>query len=423
MAKRSSRNIFWVVVAFAAVTGVALLVYAKPAALHLDEGASSKAKLEYRASEAAPSAEAESVPVATAPVQSVERPATLPVTGTLVADEDSDVASNASGTVMEVLVDRGSLVKKGDVLVRLDPEDAENVLAEGTALAEELRVRLSIDKPGDPFQPENMPEYRLAVAELELAQSKFHRAEELYSKKVISTEQYDQARTQRDSTRFRAEMALQEARRLYQSYQTALTRLRALRKAVDDTTIVAPFDGWVAERKVAVGERLQTAGPNGSTVVTLVRLNPIRLSLTVPQQNIAQVRPGQPVTLQVDAFPGQTFTGEVRYIAPKLTDAGRSLVVEAVVPNSDLQLRPGLFATAQLQLERSATELYVPASAVQKEGEVGRVYVVRDGAAREQVVSVGSAEGDRVQILTGLKPEDVVVLNAAQVTDGAVVRR
>lgn len=423
MAIRGSRRWVWIL-GFLAIVGGGLLVHAKPALLGSKEAGPGKAKLEFAESAADSAAQAASgARLSTAPVESVERPATLRVTGSLVADEDSDVASNVSGLVKEVCVDRGSFVKKGDVLVQIDPADAENTLAEGTAQAEELRIRLALDKPDAPFVPENMPECRVALSARELADSQFRRAEELYGKKVISTDQYDQACTQRDTCRFKCELALQQARQLYQSYQTALARLQTLRKALADTTIRAPFDGWVAERKVAVGERLSTLNPMGCPVAILVRLDPIRVSLTVPQQNIGQVRPGQTVDFTIDSYPGRTFQAEVRYIAPKLTAEGRSLTVEAVASNPDMALRPGLFVTAKLELPRIEKEIYVPAGAVKTEEEVGRVFVVRDGAAHEQVVSLGPTRDGRTRVFAGLQAGDVVVLNPAKVKDGTPVRK
>lgn len=144
----------------------------------------------------------------------------------------------------------------------------------------------------------------------------------------------------------RHRQALQQVRQNYQSYETAVAKLAALRKAVADATIVAPFDGMVSEKNVAVGEQV-TGGFIASKVVTMVRANPLRLSLTVPQQEIGQIAAGQKVTFHIDSFPNRTFDGRVRYISPGVTNDTRALLVEAVVDNSEGALRPGLFATAR----------------------------------------------------------------------------
>ncbi len=120
-----------------------------------------------------------------------------------------------------------------------------------------------------------------------------------------------------------------------------------------------------------------------------MRIDPLRLSLTVPQQDVAQIKAGQTVTFQTDAYPGRKFTGTVRYITPAVTSDSRSLCVEAMVPNPGAVLYPGLFVTAELQLDEQQTELYVPQAAVCNRGDVAAVFVVRGGIVREQIVSRG----------------------------------
>ncbi len=358
----------------------------------------------------------------TVPVEIVQQNATLRLTGTLVADEKAKVASNVSGILAEVRVDRGSVVRKNDVLAQLDPVDAQNRLAEGRALVEELKARLGFQQDDDSFDVENQPEVRLAKASLDLATANLKRTEELFAKKVISAEAIDQGRTESELALQRYRQTLHQMRQTYQSYRTALAKLAILEKAVADTTIRAPFDGWVAEKLLTVGEQV-TAGFMNTALVTLVRVDPLRLSLTVPQQDIGHIRQGQTVRFQVDAFPGQTFTATVQYITPVVTNDTRSMVVEAVVPNPDGQLRPGLFATAQLELSDRKPEIYAPRTAVQKTGEVARVFVVRNGTAREQVVSLGAVKEDRIEIQSGLGGDERLVARPELVRDGDAIRQ
>lgn len=360
-------------------------------------------------------------PTPTVAVEVVAKNETLRVTGSLMPDEKSSVASNASGIAAEVRCDRGSVVKKGDVLVQIDPTDAKNKLVEGQALVEELRVRLGLDEGPEPFDPLEQPEVKQARASLDLAMANFKRSEELHGKRVVSTEAFEQARTEYDLASSRYRQTLKQVRQSYQIYKTALARLAILEKAVEDTTIRAPFDGWVAERLVSVGEQI-SSGMQATKVVTLVRVDPLRLSLTVPQQSIGAVQPGQKVLFQVDSFPGRTFEGSVRYITPIVNSETRSLVVEAVVPNPDGLLRPGLFATAQLELGEKAPEMFVPLAAVQRIGEVAKVYVVRDGRAREQVVALGTVNDRSVEVKAGLTGKEMLVAQPERVRDGDVVR-
>ncbi|MCX7012684.1 MAG: efflux RND transporter periplasmic adaptor subunit [Candidatus Sumerlaeota bacterium] len=358
------------------------------------------------------------VNVPTTTVEVVTRPSVLRLTGVLVPDEKSEVASNASGIVQEMRVDRGSRVEQGDVLARLDATDAENDLAEGEAAAEELRVRLGLDQAKDDWSVEDQPEVQAAKAAVDLAIANFQRLTELRDQGAISHADYDQAEMEGRSARERYLQAVQQARQLYQSYQTALTRLRALRKAVDDTTVKAPFRGWVCEKFVAPGERISVGPGGGGKVALLLRIDPIRLSLTVPQQSAGMVKEGQKAVFQVDSYPGRTFTAATRYISPAVDNATRSLTVEATVGNPDYALRPGMFATADLELAGQAQDLFVPAAAVQREGDVARLFVARGGVAHEVVVSTGATVGKRTRILSGLEPADVIVLAPEKVRDG-----
>jgi RND family efflux transporter MFP subunit len=144
----------------------------------------------------------------------------------------------------------------------------------------------------------------------------------------------------------------------------------------------------------------------------------LRLSLTVPEQEMARVKAGQAVTFHTDAFSDRTFQGTVRYITPQLTSDSRSLCVEAVVPNANAVLRPGLFVTAELHLDQRQTELYLPQAAVCSRGDVAAVFVVRGGVLREQIVSVGESAAGRVRIRSGLSPGETVVTTPQGVHDG-----
>jgi RND family efflux transporter MFP subunit len=358
----------------------------------------------------------------TVPVEVLQRSDTLRLTGSLNADEQSSVASNTSGIAAEVFVDRGSIVKKGDVLVQIDPTDAKNKLAEGLALIDELKARLGIGDSLDGFDPADQPEVRIAKASADLATSNLKRATEMHTGHAISTEAYDRSRTECELALQHYRQSLFQIKQVFQSYKTATTKLAILEKAVADTTVRAPFDGWVAEKLVAVGEQI-SSGMQATEVVTLVRIDPLRLALTVSQQDIGCIQAGQAVRFRVDSFPGQVFTGTVQFIAPVVTNDTRSMVVEAVVPNPDGALRPGLFATAELELPQKGAEIFVPLGAVQRTGEVARVFVVRDGMAREQVVSLGDTMKGKIQVKSGLTAKDVLVADPDQVHDGDVVRK
>jgi membrane fusion protein (multidrug efflux system) len=160
----------------------------------------------------------------------------------------------------------------------------------------------------------------------------------------------------------------------------------------------------------------------GTKVVSVLRTNPLRLQLTVPQQFSVEVGVGRAVALEVDTAPGKTFTGQVRYVSPALQADSRTLIVEAVVSNPGDALKPGSFATARIEQADSRPGVLAPASAVRTVSGTARVFVVTDGRAEERLVTTGQTVGDLVEITTGLKAgEQVVTSNVTQVVDGVRV--
>ena len=129
---------------------------------------------------------------------------------------------------------------------------------------------------------------------------------------------------------------------------------------MSDTAVRAPFAGLVAERAVSVGDYVT----KGMRVATVVSIDPLRVELTIPEQTIAQIKVGQPVRLTVDAYPGETFPATVRFVSPAVRADQPALTVEAVAPNKDGRLKPGLFATALIHQGSPAPALTVPISGI-----------------------------------------------------------
>ena len=413
-----NRTLLIIVVAAAALGGGLIFAITRHDAASQTDGTAGKSEEYVKAIESVGAAPAKHAAgdVGTQAVEAVSQNLTLRLTGSLIADEKSEVGSNAAGIVAETRVNRGSFVKKGDLLVQLDPRDAQYALDEGQNAMEELRARLGLDENKE-LRIEDIPEVQATKLALELAERTFKRSESLKQQNAVALESHDQAATDYRSAVQRYQLALRMARQLYRSYVSAKTHVVTLRKAVDDCSIRAPFDGYVAERNISVGERVIALFP-GAKLVTLLRIDPLRLSLTVPQQEMTQIKVGQTVAFQTDAFPGKTFQGTVRYITPAVASDNRSLCVEAVVPNPDATLRPGLFVTAELQLDKRRTDLFVPQSAVRNRGDVAAVFVVRGGVIREQIVSIGVAAGGRVHVTSGLVPGDVIITTPDKVRDG-----
>jgi len=145
--------------------------------------------------------------------------------------------------------------------------------------------------------------------------------------------------------------------------------------------------------------------------------------LTVPEQFLSVVHPGQSLELEVDAYPGRTFKGQVRFVSPAVRADLRALTIEAVVPNADGALRPGLFATAAIRRSGTDRALSVPAAAVRNLAGSTRVYVIKGDRVEERMVTVGQVVGDATEIVNGIaEGDEVAETNVDRLADGARVR-
>jgi membrane fusion protein, multidrug efflux system len=357
--------------------------------------------------------------IATAPVESRSIDRYLRVTGSLMADEQAEVSAEAAGRVIETPVERGSRVSQGTVLVRISAAETSAQLLEAEANAAQLEARLGLD-PGQPFDATRVPDAMNAKAALDLAEAEFGRIGSLLEQRVVSKSEYDQRKTQVEAARQQYQMAQNVAQQSYRSLEAARARVVLARKASADTSIRAPFAGQVAERLVSVGDYVT----RGARVATVVRVDPMRVELTIPEQSVSLARVGQPVRVAVEAYPGETFSATVRYVSPSLRADQRALTVEALAANPDGRLKPGLFATALIQQPQSAAALLVPASAIERIAGTSRVYVVKGDKVEERIVTSGETVGSQVEITSGLsKGETVAAEPKGRLTDGAAVRR
>ena len=369
-----------------------------------------------RAVSAAPKPE----PVAVTPVQVEVRPIDryLRVTGSLMADEQAEVGSEAAGRVVETPVERGTRVAQGALLVRISAAETSAQLREAEANAAQIQARLGLDA-GQSFDPKRVPDVMSAKASLDLAEAEFSRIGSLLEQKVVSRSEYDQRRAQVDAARQQYQMAQNVAEQSYRSLEAARARVALARKGLADTEIRAPFAGLVADRLVSVGDYVT----RGTRVATVVRVDPLRVELSIPEQSVSLVKAGQPVRLTVDAYPGETFDARIRFVSPALRADQRALTVEAVAPNTDGRLKPGLFATALIQQPQSAPAVLVPSTAVETGSGTSRVYVIKGDTIEERIVTTGEVVGSQVEITSGLTAGNVVATQpGGRLADGVAVR-
>lgn len=337
--------------------------------------------------------------VGIAPVKGVDEPIIIEATGSFQADESSDVAPESSGRVTETPVDVGQHVSKGAVLIRIQAVDAGLRLEESRATVERAEANL-----------------KLVESQNTLAQTTARRNDALLKAGLIPQTTADEARTQAETsanTVLVARASLAQAR----------AQLALAQKAVNDVVVVAPFAGYISQRRVAAGEFVQPS----TAVVTLLRIDPLRLQLTIPGVQAGTIAVGQAVTARVDAFPGKTFEGKISAINPLIAAESRSFTVEARVPNPGGQLKPGMFAVASVDQGRTERAMLVPRRAVVEDVNTNsfRVFVVdTENKARVRVVQLAARQNqpDTTKILTGVKEgERVATSNLADLYDGAVV--
>jgi len=382
------------------------------AALSAAACGSGDAKAKEAAANAAPA-------VSVASVAAVEQPIVrfIRATGSLTAEEQADVAAEVAGRVIAAPIERGTAVAEGAELVRLSPTETEASLKEAEANAAQQEARLGISG-GAAFDVNKVPEVQTAKASHDLATSEFKRIESLLSQKVVSQSEYDQRKTQMDATRQQYDAAKNAAAQQFEMLQAARARVTLARKAFADTTVRAPFTGAVGQRFVNVGDYVT----KGMKVAVVVRTNPLRVQLTVPEQFVSAVAAGSTVNFVVDAYPGREFQGTVRFVSPSLAADQRALTIEAVVPNANGELKPGFFATARIEQPNKAPGILVPAAAVETTSGTSRVYVVTGDHVEERIVTTGQVVGGLVEITKGIKSgERVATKNVPQLADGTKV--
>lgn len=377
-------------------------------------------------------------------------PTYFEATGNLASDAATDVAPAIGGKIVEVNFDVGSYVGKGSVLLRLDPRDAQirletaeaqvqqqqKAAAQAVAALRSAQARLGV-RDGETFEIDKFSQVKSVRANLELAEKELVRTERLYNTGDVSKSALDSRRAQRDAllgqldeARSNAAVAIKainsaeaQVASARAAITTAQTQVEQARKSLTDTAVLAPISGYISDRTADLGEFISPNVPNAK-IATIVRTSSLRLKIDVPEASIGKVATGQSISLQTSAYPDRNFAGTVVRILPSLNQQARTLTVEAEVPNGEGLLKPGQFATVRITQSQPENAVMIPAAAVKTEGDVNKVYVIKDGAARERLVQVGLLEGETIQVKQGLSEGEVIATNnLADLYDGIQVRQ
>jgi RND family efflux transporter MFP subunit len=365
------------------------------------------------AADAAP----QSVVVATVEKKEVRR--SIEVVGTLAADEEVTVSSEVEGRVVRIAADLGDRVTAGQALVALDPEKLQYRLDQQRATLGRAMARYGVADLTQALPAiDRTPDVQRAAAELEQANLAFRRASELGRQKLLPQQQMDDADANLKTKKAAYESALQGSRNLRADIDAEQANLKLAEAALRDATIRAPFDAYVQKRLVSPGEfvKAQTA------VMTLVRIDPLKLTAEVPEKMAPWVKVGQSMTLAVEAMPGAGITGRIARLSPAVNPQTRAFPLEGRVPNTAGNLKPGGFARVHIVTDLVEQVLTVPASALQYRYGVNRVFVVNGDRLRATEIKIGDRVGERVEVVSGVNAgESIAAKDVEQLVDGARV--
>ena len=321
------------------------------------------------------------------------------------------------GRLKTLSVDIGSVVKRGDVIAQVEPRDYELRLQQASAALSQARatVGLPLEGTDDQFDPEKTSSVKEAKAILNEAARNRDRVLKLSQQGVLSTSDLDTVEAAYTVALNRYEAAGEEAR----TRQAVLAQRRAefdlSKQQLNDTSLRSPFDGAIQSRLANVGEFL----PAGSPVVKLVKTDPLRLRLEVSERDAASVQLNQRVRLTAE---GDTniYTGTLTRVSPAIDEQTRMLVVEADVRN-DGSLRPGLFSRAKIVTRENEEGIAVPEQALIVFAGIEKVVVVQEGKALEKMISTGRRGPGWLEIVTGLKAGERVVIAPGNLRTGEPV--
>lgn len=339
------------------------------------------------------------------------------VVGSLMADEEVVISAQIAGELSQLNVDFGSYVTQGQVIATIDQRDAKLKVEQAEATLKQTMARLGM-KEGAAFEPSQSADVRVAKTALDWAKMDLDRNTKLIENGDIARSTYDQATISYSSAQARYQAALDAINQQLALVEQQRSALALAKKAITDTVVRSPITGAVKEKFSARGTYLAVGGK----IVSLVKINPLRLRADIPESSAAAVRKGQMMTLTVESFPGRTFSGHVVRIGPSLSEQTRALTVEAEVNNSGNLLRPGMFAKSKLITAKDAPAVMVPARAVVTVAGLTKLFVIENGKAAERIVKTGVTDGDLIEIIEGVKEGEIVAIsNADKLQQGSVV--
>lgn len=287
-------------------------------------------------------------------------------TATLEAEDEAMVVAKVRGIVKKLNVEEGDYVKAGDVLAQLEDKQLE---------IEAARAKATMDR----------------------LQNELNRKEELYNKKLISAQEFENAKYE-----FQAQQSEYELARLKIEY----------------SKIKAPISGVISDRLIKVGNMINT----DQEVFKVTDFYPILAVLQVPEHEMSKIEKGQQAVIQVDARRGQTFEGHVLRISPTVNSETGTFEVTVSIKDETGRLKPGMFGRVRIVYDTHQNVLLVPKNAVMTEDGISSVYVINNKLAYRKTVNTGYVNGNNIEVLEGISPADTVVtIGQSSLQDSAMV--
>ena len=316
----------------------------------------------------------------------------LVVVGNLVGDTTVAVVPRAAGRLQEVYVKLGDRVNRGQRIAKIEDQELQEQIRQAEAAQEVSRATI-----------------RQREADLKLAQTNVERSRSLFERQLLPKQTLDD-----NEARYQSAVAALDLARAQSTQSNA--RLEELRVNMTNTTVTSPVNGFIARRAADPGAFVSQNAP----VVDVVDISRVRLVVNVVEKDLRLVSVGDTTEVEVDAFPGETFTGRVARVAPVLDPQTRTFSIEIEIPNASFRLKPGMYARVGITADRRENALVVPANAVVDVGGERGVFLAQDGnTAAFQKVEIGIEEEDKVEIRNGLSEGQLVVTTgAASLRDG-----
>jgi RND family efflux transporter MFP subunit len=376
-------------------------------------------KSDYPSSGKAASPDSKSQPRQVKTVKVMELPIgeTVTVNGTLVAYDHTTVGVKVPGRLQTVTVDLGSVVHRGQVIAQLEQQDYKLRVQQAEAALAQARARLGLSPDGtdDRVTAEETGTVRQAKAVLDDAKLKRERAAKLVQQGVIPHAEWDTVDSEFRVATSRYQDALEEIRNRQGLLAQRRSELALAKQQLADTVVSSPLEGVVQEKKTSVGEYLAAGAP----VVDIVRIDPLRLRVEVPERESHNIRTGQSVRVTVEGD-ANSYLGYIKRLSPTISEQNRVLAVEADVRNNG-RLQPGAFVKAEIVTNQTNTAVTVPPNAIVTFAGIEKVIVIENGLAAEKTVTTGRRGTDWVEIKSGVDLGQTVIIDPGNLQSGQPV--